>query len=359
MSKIARYARAQVRFCDRMIPSRFRPDASMPHPDAAATNKIPNSLADVKQQIAHLQQQNERQRDDAIERKLIDLRISAAPLALSEAKASEWQRNSTLELTEGPHTIPEIHASELSASHVASGILNHGALIVRNLLDERTCDQLRGDIDRTFESRSAQAEGKHTGDAWYSMPSTVPRPALPGGAIWAACAPRPMHTLLEIYESLGLRPILNEYLGQETMLSVKKWVLRKAEALDPSGWHQDGAFMGSNIRSANLWISLSKCGAGTDAPGIDIVPTRLNKIVDTGTEGAPFDWSVSNLLVDTDFADTPPVTPVFNEGDAIFFDHFNLHRTSPGMHYTATRYAIECWFLGAENYPPRQIPMFW
>ncbi len=330
----------------------------MPYPDAA-TKGTPHSLDGFRQQIARLQQKNQEQRDDALEKRLIDLRISAAPMALAEPKAGMWSRESTIELAKGPYSIPEIHGSSLSAAHIASGILTHGALIVRNLLDKNSCEQLRADIDRSFESRSEQANGNRLADSWYSMPASVPKPALPGGAIWAACAPRPMHTLLEFYDSINLHSILDEYLGQETLLSVKKWVLRRAQALDPSGWHQDGAFMGSNIRSANLWISLSKCGQGTDAPGIDIVPARLEKIVETGTEGAPFDWSVSNQLVDREFKNTPPVTPLFDEGDAIFFDHLNLHRTSPGLHYSLPRHAVECWFLGAENYPARQVPMLW
>ncbi|MEM8498535.1 MAG: hypothetical protein AAF542_10970 [Pseudomonadota bacterium] len=332
----------------------------MPDSDAKAINKTIATLAELRREIASLQQQNALQRDEAIEKRLIDLRILAAPLVLAQAEKNVWKRESRLELPPGPYSIPEIHRSELSADHICSGILNHGALIVRNLLDKNCCAGLREDIDKTFEARQALVDGKHDGDAWYNVPQAAPERSMRGGgAIWAACAPRPMNTVLALYESLGLHSILDEYIGQETMLSVKKWVLRKAEALEFTGWHQDGAFMGSSIRSANLWISLSNCGHGTDSPGIDIVPGRLENIIETGTNGAFFDWSVGDQFVDATFHRNPPVTPVFNEGDAVFFDHFNLHRTSPGLHYSQPRYAIECWFLGAENYPQRQLPMLW
>ncbi len=69
---------------------------------------------------------------------------------------------------------------------------------------------------------------------------------------------------------------------------------------DPHGykgisWHQDGAFLGG-VRALNVWLSLSHCG--DDAPGLDIVPKRIDRVVPTGTEGAAFDWSVSQAVVD-------------------------------------------------------------
>ena len=38
--------------------------------------------------------------------------------------------------------------------------------------------------------------------------------------------------------------------------------------------------MGTDIRSVNLWMALSHCG--DEAPGLDIVPRRLDHIVETG-----------------------------------------------------------------------------
>ena len=59
-------------------------------------------------------------------------------------------------------------------------------------------------------------------------------------------------------------------------------------------WHQDGAFLGADIRALNVWLSLSHCGR--DAPGLDIVPRRFDRIVETGTEGAPLSWTVSHRI---------------------------------------------------------------
>ena len=44
------------------------------------------------------------------------------------------------------------------------------------------------------------------------------------------------------------------------------------------------------------------------------------------------------------------VRPIFEPGDALIFDHMNLHRTAiePGMQHD--RYAIETWFLSPSTY---------
>jgi len=44
------------------------------------------------------------------------------------------------------------------------------------------------------------------------------------------------------------------------------------------------------------------------------------------------------------------VRPIFEPGDALFFDHFNLHRTAidPGM--TSDRHAIETCLLAPSTY---------
>lgn len=127
----------------------------------------------------------------------------------------------------------------------------------------------------------------------------------------------------------------------------------------PAEWHQDGAFMTEEIKSINLWIALSDCGKGTNCPGMDFVPKRLDKIMPTGGEHGLFHWSVSPKSIDKWFKDCPPVTPTYKAGDAIFFDHYNLHVTSYSPEYTKPRYALETWFF-AEDFPAHnQKPAYW
>ena len=61
------------------------------------------------------------------------------------------------------------------------------------------------------------------------------------------------------------------------LITVHKTTLRKADPSVAGAWHQDGKFMG-DVRALNLWLSLSRCG--DDAPGLDIVPRRLDHHVD-------------------------------------------------------------------------------
>ena len=43
--------------------------------------------------------------------------------------------------------------------------------------------------------------------------------------------------------------------------------------------------------------------------------------------------------------------PVFAPGDAIFFDHMNLHRTGSRPEMTEPRFAVESWFFGPSAFP--------
>jgi hypothetical protein len=102
---------------------------------------------------------------------------------------------------------------------------------------------------------------------------------------------------------------------------------------------------------------LNECGGETGAPGMDVVPQRLNNLA--SAEGAQFDWSVSDSQVSSRFAENQPLMPVFNAGDAFFFDHFYLHRTQYRTDFTKLRYAVETWFFGATSFPKNQIPLAW
>ncbi len=61
----------------------------------------------------------------------------------------------------------------------------------------------------------------------------------------------------------------------------------------------------------NVWLALSDCGV--DAPGLDVVARRLD-LVDSGTEGAIFDWSVGRPVVERAAGANGIVRPVFRRG---------------------------------------------
>ncbi|MDZ7782667.1 MAG: hypothetical protein U5K56_06910 [Halioglobus sp.] len=178
------------------------------------------------------------------------------------------------------------------------------------------------------------------------------------GSAMCVEAPSVAEALLEWYAAHGLRKLMQGYLGEKPCLTVKKWVLRRsALPVAEAGWHQDGAFMGTNINSLNMWIPLNRCGGDTGAPGMDVLPLRLTDIA--SAEGAQFDWSVSSNEVTSKSGTTTLTSPVFNPGDAFFFDHFFLHRTQYGVDFSELRYAIETWFFGETSFPKNQIPLAW
>jgi hypothetical protein len=178
------------------------------------------------------------------------------------------------------------------------------------------------------------------------------------GSIWVAESPRMMQRLIELYDDIGLKTVLTEYFAERPSLSVRKWVLRKISPIAfATGWHQDGQFMGTDFHSVNMWLPLSECGGDTDAPGLEIMPTPRRKIHETGTQGAAFAWTVGKDLIQQLANDTPICVPRFSPGDALFFDHYNLHRTAFGPHLKKDRYAVESWFFSSSSAPAKQSPI--
>ena len=103
-----------------------------------------------------------------------------------------------------------------------------------------------------------------------------------------------------------------------------------------------------------MWIALNDCGV--DSPGMDVVPKRFDDIVETGAEGAMFDWAVSPTTVAA-VAGDQVLRPHFRAGDALLFDEFFLHRTACIEGMTRPRYAIESWFFAPSFGYGNQVPL--
>ena len=190
------------------------------------------------------------------------------------------------------------------------------------------------------------------------------------GGVLAVDSPRALFDVIETFDAAGVRRVVTEFLGEQPALLAKKWTLRRVTRdASEAGWHQDGAFMGGDIRSINVWLSLSHCG--DDAPGLDVVARRFDEVVATGTDGAYLEWTVGPRLVER-VADGAVIRPIFEAGDALIFDHLLLHRTAVDAGMTHDRYAVEAWFLapsthgsmtagagGAGVTPRDQLPMLY
>jgi hypothetical protein len=260
---------------------------------------------------------------------------------------------------------------ELTPEVLRSGILRHGSLHVRGLVTEPRVRQLVDGIDRAIAAADSFGSGSEHGasSTWFEpfrVHSSYPRAkhrelanrrkwVHEAGGVWGADSPRMLFELFDALEDVGLRQLISDYLGERPALAVDKCTLRRVGVDTGTDWHQDGSFLGSGIRTVNMWLSLSACGR--DAPGLDIVPARLDRIVETGTEGAIFTWSVGPGVVDRVSSATPVVRPVFEPGDVLFFDDLFLHRTATDPAMTRERYAIETWFFAPSAYPEQYVPL--
>ncbi len=320
--------------------------------------------------IALLSEQNRLHADVQIEKQLVDLRVQGFHHTQWPAPTTVFPPaiDATLSLNTSS-VIPEIAATQLDAQILNSAVQQHGSLLVRNLVPHSILSTLQHDIEQAVSTRNQRAAGEVIdSDNPYYSPSQylnthhklgVGRKFIAEtGGVWAADSPRGLFDVMELYRQLQLKKLLAEYFGETPCVSVKKWVLRRVDPIaGEADWHQDGAFMGKDVRSMNLWVALTDCGGDSSSPGIDIVPRRFETIVQTGTDGARFDWTVGPAYVEKNFSDTPWLRPAFKAGDALFFDHMNLHRTAWSPAITDKCHTIECWFFAASASAHNQIPM--
>lgn len=285
------------------------------------------------------------------------LRHEAFQRAASRSpRAGQWppRTERTFDVNAG---LPEAAAEDLDRDAIVAGVRGHGALIVRGLFDHRACSDLRKMIDSAVD---IFGEDRTLLDPDWNTPLTdlggkiLGAPAFRGfnfhaAGLAAADAPTAAHYIIEQFSKLGLPELVGAYLAERPALSLEKWTLRKVPPDTGSSWHQDGAFLGVETRTLNLWVALSDCGE--QASGLDIVARRFDHIVPTGTPGAYFDWDVSPDVVDQERGSNPIVAPVFKAGDAVFFDQFLLHKTGTKPDLTEDRYALETWFFTPTSFP--------
>src|SRR5439155_8485041 len=240
--------------------------------------------------------------------------------------------------------------------------------------DQTRAQSLIGDVERALAAYDAHTNDVERADVdgWYepfergAVTAKQKQAMRNRGSVLTVESPPTMFDLLETVEEVGGSRLVRGYFGEQPTLLARKGTLRRISYEgNTGGWHQDGAFMGVDIRSLNIWLALSHCG--DDAPGLDIVARRLTGLVQVG-ESAFAEWAASPDAAE-DVAAGALVRPIFDAGDALIFDHLNLHRTAidPGMAHD--RYAIETRLFSLstydlmttsvdEGYSPRdQIPL--
>lgn len=319
--------------------------------------------------IALLTEANRAQQDDRLERALTDVRHRSWVQLTADTPGPQVEPAPVSPLV-GESGLPEASFDSVTSAEVRAALLEHGSLYLPNTIEPALVTKLTDIIETALAKVLDPDDLEDRGNSVY-FPLKMNRVAIDtleeepqplrrrfihqSGGVLLADSPRSMFELLEVYEALGLRDIIQDFLGDRPVMSANKCTLRKVDPDQLGGWHQDGAFLGDHIRAINIWLALSDCGV--DAPGLDIVPTRIDHIVETGTEGAYFDWAVSDQKIEELEFDV--VRPAFSAGDLVIFDEMMLHRTATAPTMTLHRHAIEFWCFAASTYPSGHIPLVW
>ncbi len=262
-----------------------------------------------------------------------------------------------------PDTVlPEFTRDDVTPELLRAAILRDGCLLVRGLVPRSAAALFADQIDRSFTERDSHDDGKPWDEAYYEEFTPDPRLgqefARPwikaGGGVLAVDSPLLSFEMVEMFRRARLPELVNGYLGEPPLITGQKTTLRKADPSVPGAWHQDGKFMGP-VRALNLWLALSRCG--DEAPGLDIVPRRLDDFVTTETDEAAFNNMISQRQAEEAAGDQPILRPIFEPGDALFFDEMFLHKTGSDVTMPNPRFAIESWFFGGSAFPMEYAPI--
>jgi ectoine hydroxylase-related dioxygenase (phytanoyl-CoA dioxygenase family) len=316
---------------------------------------------------------NKRQPDAAVEEHLVDLRcrplVDTAADARVDADATPASRCVDDPFPALSGRPPEIDASGLTTELLRGSIAHHGCLLVRGLIERRRAEELRATTDRQFDARERHLRGEssETTAPWYVSCASwdAAAPSKAGalrlfndriGAVHVADSPRALFQVVDALESAGVIELVSDYLGERAILSVQKTMLRRVTPQARPAWHQDGSFMGAATRAVNAWVALSDCGEGTNAPGIAILPRRLDRSI----RGEVLDAKIVFTPHELESASTgiEPVMPRFEPGDALLFDELLAHANGgaqPGL--TRDRYALEAWMFAPRSAPKSYVPI--
>ena len=328
-----------------------------------ARDEFPGTTEELFEEIERLTDENRASPDRERERRLLWLRhLAAIRLLVADGHQPEHPSPDFDRLPKGD-PLPELSPAEVTPEVLRAGILRDGCLLVRGLVDRADALGFGAQIDRAFAEREKLASGTPPAEGYYEEFRTKPPFEVAegarmwvkeGGGVLAIDSPMLTFEMLELFASADLPRLVTDYLGERPLLSMQKTTLRKAEPHVGGAWHQDGAFMG-DVRALNLWVALSRCG--DESPGLDIVPRRLDHIVATTTDDAVLSYQVSQKKAEEAAGDRSIIRPIFEPGDALFFDELFLHQTGSDPSMPKPRFAIESWFFGGSAFPGEYAPV--
>jgi hypothetical protein len=320
------------------------------------------STSELLDEIDELTAANAEHRDVENDRRLLWLRHLAGMRALDEARGgADFAAPDAGALAPGD-PLPEFTRAELTPGLLRAGILRDGCVLVRGLIDPEPALAFAERIDLSFAACDAFLAGAEPDEGYYEefRPHLLSKGVLgrdwiqASGGVLAADSPSVAVEMFDLFRAADLQPLVDGYLGEPSLISAHKTTLRKASPSVPGAWHQDGKFLG-DVRSLNMWLSLSRCG--DVAPGLDIVPRRLDYLVQTQTDEAVLDIAISQRKAEEAAGETPIIRPIFEPGDALFFDEMFLHQTGVDPAMPNPRFALENWFFGSSAFPVEYAPV--
>jgi hypothetical protein len=252
-------------------------------------------LEKLLEEIEELSRANRLRRDVDLDRRLLRLRHQAGIQLLDRAPSDPSFAAPSFGALPGRSSLVEVGPGDLTPELLRAAILRHGCLLVRGLVEADDALGLAEDIDRAFEARSALTSNRSAPEGFYEEFALEPpfgdlpdRPWIEeAGGVLAVDSPKVTFDMLEALNRAGLLEVVHGYLGERAVMSAQKCTLRKVEPDLPGAWHQDGKFLGE-VRALNVWLSLSRCG--DEAPGLDIVPRRIDHLLASGAEAGTVLW---------------------------------------------------------------------
>jgi hypothetical protein len=320
---------------------------------------FPETPAELRAEIFELTAAGGRGTDGGAARRLRSLRNVLGMHLLDAPPAGAGLAAPTFEDLPESDGLPEISRDELTPGLIRAGILRDGCLLVRGLVERSDALHLADAIDRAFEGCD---RGAGSDEGYYEeftpnlrFSAVLGRPWIRrGGGVLAVDSPLVAVEMMELLDGARVPALVEGYLGESALMSAQKTTLRKADPSVPGAWHQDGYFMG-DVQPLNLWLSLSRCG--DEAPGLDLVPRRLDGLVKPREEGSIIGIEISPEDAKEAAGDRSIMRPIFEPGDALFFDELFLHQTASDPAMQKPRYALESWFFGSSSFPADYAPI--
>jgi Phytanoyl-CoA dioxygenase (PhyH) len=319
---------------------------------------VADLLTDALARIDRLVEANRRNRSTETDELLVKLRRDAAS-QVSSRDAGDIPEPPSEDLFAGITGLPEIDASRLTVAHLASGILHHGALLVRGVVGAKHLEIMTALLDKK-EASAPPTPNADDDESKRQQFSEAIRYKARKGLPRMMCSPTAVYDIIEMYKEVGLGQTISEYLGERPVLHTERIRLTRHRGAAGLPWHQDAAFYCGVFYAVNVWLAISPCGA--DAPGLNVIPRRFDDVcgIKRG-ESLPLPLTYGERFTPElirEIADGHPVSdPDFRPGDALLFDELTMHRTSPGGWKVPYKDSAVTWFLAPSRVPAAATPL--